>query len=625
MKRGTHYALVATGLVAVCAVAYYYDRLFPRPVAQFGRQPEPPKVEKPPEPGAPVDAVTAAAWERAGFTLTNSRGPEPLNGVPVADWERAGYKVGPRPLKPDALPWFAWTGGDKKGAPGAGLAALPEVPVPFGVSFAAGERATDATLEPLARQQQLVALNLRSSDVGDDGLARIAGWKQLRSLNLDQTRVTPEGLRKHLPELKHLEHLTLGTRHLTDDVLGALAANGLLEALVRAANGGRYGEGEKELTLDLHGTPVTDAGLEHLAPLVHLTALDLEGSGVRGRGLRHLKPLTRLAHLKVGWGEERPGRGLWYTFTDETVRGAAEAELLHALESRVGHNWATDGLGRRVRRDADITSLRLRGGRITDAGLKPLAHLTDLRDIDLYGSQVTGTGFWLLTGLTNLTTVELAECPVSPDGLKEIAKLPGVRKLQVSSEQITDDALKVLVETGLLRAVTGRSRDGHYDWGVYSAARDADQFPTRLEDVTYLNLVYTAVTDDGLEPLKALTNLKHLRLGPHVRAESDVSQVTFGKGLSHLKNLKHLEHIQLSGRQVTGDTLAHVAELPHLTSIKFWWVPKFDHKALARLQPLKNLKELDLSYSHSLNVFSVSEMEEIQRALPGCAIMWPPR
>ena len=53
-------------------------------------------------------------------------------------------------------------------------------------------------------------------------------------------------------------------------------------------------------SLDLAGTQVTDAGLEHLKGLTQLQSLDLGQTQVTDAGLEHLKGLTQLQSLNLG-------------------------------------------------------------------------------------------------------------------------------------------------------------------------------------------------------------------------------------------------------------------------------------------------------------------------------------
>jgi hypothetical protein len=112
--------------------------------------------------------------------------------------------------------------------------------------------------------------------VNDTALVAVAGFKELRELNLAHTQVTNAGL-VHLLELTALEQLTLNyCKQITDAGLASLAGLSALRKLdLRLCSG------------------ITDEGLVHLQGLTNLQNLDLAGvKGVREGG-RQLADLRR--------------------------------------------------------------------------------------------------------------------------------------------------------------------------------------------------------------------------------------------------------------------------------------------------------------------------------------------
>ncbi|GIX04120.1 MAG: hypothetical protein KatS3mg113_1126 [Planctomycetaceae bacterium] len=98
-------------------------------------------------------------------------------------------------------------------------------------------------LKPLER---IAALNLRGTEVSDEGLQHLAHLKGLVRLHLEKTKITDAGL-VHLKGLENLEYL------------------------------------------NLYGTAVTDAGLNHLAGLKKLKRLYLWQTQVTDAGVAALK------------------------------------------------------------------------------------------------------------------------------------------------------------------------------------------------------------------------------------------------------------------------------------------------------------------------------------------------
>jgi hypothetical protein len=136
----------------------------------------------------------------------------------------------------------------------------------------------------LAHLESLTALRelrlLGCTRLTDAGLARVAGLKSLRVLDLGRTRVSDEGL-KHLKGLTALEELDLSDTRVRGPGLVHLKG---LTALRR---------------LDLAGTDLSGGGLEHLAGLTRLEDVNLYFSNAGDAGLAHLKGLPRLRELNV--------------------------------------------------------------------------------------------------------------------------------------------------------------------------------------------------------------------------------------------------------------------------------------------------------------------------------------
>jgi hypothetical protein len=121
-------------------------------------------------------------------------------------------------------------------------------------------RFDDVVLGRLACFPNLDSLVFFETNVGDEGLRRLAKLKSLRRLNLFRTEITPLGL-SYLEDLQ-IEELRIGP-YWDNSSLPMLARLSQLESLT------------------LQGCPdITDAGLEHLRPLKNLRLLRLELTGV---------------------------------------------------------------------------------------------------------------------------------------------------------------------------------------------------------------------------------------------------------------------------------------------------------------------------------------------------------
>jgi Leucine-rich repeat (LRR) protein len=348
-----------------------------------------------------------------------------------------------------------------------------------------GAPVTGAGLKEVATLKNLKSLLLGQTKVTDAGLRELAPLKDLATLDLGGTKVTDDGL-KELAPLQKLTTLSLpGT--LTDGALRSLHEIGLLHALKLPNTWGeRPTKPEDVVSLDLSNTKVTDAGLKELAPLKKLTTLKLNNDQVADVALHSLR----------------------------------EIGLLHALEQAKAKPSSDEPwLYRRPTRPEEVDSLDLSSTKVTDAGLKELAPLTNLSTLDLRRTKVTGAG------------------------LKELAPLKNLKHLSLDNSDITDGVLQSLREIGLLHALNGASG------------------PTD-EDLVKLDLSETAVTDEGLKELLPLKKLNTLYL-PGGQYHSTVTD----KGLAVLAKLTNLTTLSLAGTQVTDAGLKELAKLTNLTTL----------------------------------------------------------
>ena len=160
------------------------------------------------------------------------------------------------------------------------------------------------TLEPLEGVRGITFLDIRDTQVGDAGMARLEGMADLETLSIARTPVTDRGL-AHLGGLKRLRDLDLGGTAISDAGMEHLARLGGLRSLslvgTRVSDAGLEplkGLGELEM-LDLSGLPITGAGLARLEGLKKLKNLTLVKTRVGDAGLAHLKGLTGLQELSL--------------------------------------------------------------------------------------------------------------------------------------------------------------------------------------------------------------------------------------------------------------------------------------------------------------------------------------
>ena len=235
-------------------------------------------------------------------------------------------------------------------------------------------------------------LNLAFVPISDAGLERLrGGLPQLRSLNLDDAKITEVGL-QHIACFKQLEMLAL--RGSTVTRLGPLQDLARLEFL------------------DLRETSVNDTEIEHIEGLGQLEFLALDKTHITDAALQHVKSLTRLKTLSLG-STRVSDQGL------ERIEGLAELQDI-LLNGSVA---VTDEGLKHMKGWTQLAGLHLSGTRISDRGLEQIAGLTRLYWLDISFTAVSDRGLEHLIPLTRLGTLGLSKTRVTDAGLRHLEHL----------------------------------------------------------------------------------------------------------------------------------------------------------------------------------------------------------
>lgn len=205
-----------------------------------------------------------------------------------------------------------------------------------------------------------------------------------------------------------------------DDALAALSTQAGLKSL--AMNGPQatdtglaYLRRLTELEhLSITGpTEISDAGLANLRGLVNLKALYVSDCRATDDGFLSLSPLANLEILVLG-------------SPDVTDRGLAVVAGMGKLK------WLSVG------------GTNARPSRISDAGLKHVGRLKDLKKFDARFSRVGDKGVSELKGLPRLEYLDLDGCRVHDEGMRSIAMMRELKILSLNGSYVGDDGLKYL-------------------------------------------------------------------------------------------------------------------------------------------------------------------------------------
>jgi hypothetical protein len=192
----------------------------------------------------------------------------------------------------------------------------------------AEERSFDEQVQAVKDGKQENIL-IELSELKDSDLAKLAGLKNLKILQIDDGLITDDGI-KHLASLENLEHLRL--RH----------------------------------------SPITDAGLAQLAKFPNLRWLNLPHADFTDAGLVELTKLPKLEFLR---------------FSSKNVTDAGIAEIAKYPSLRILHTInvpLTDASIPHIIKMEKLESLYVDGSKLTDDGL---GKLFEARGDDLHFHQ----------------------------------------------------------------------------------------------------------------------------------------------------------------------------------------------------------------------------------------------
>jgi len=156
---------------------------------------------------------------------------------------------------------------------------------------------SDRSFAHLSRLSKLETLELSATKISSESLRLVDSYPRLRELNLSGTSVDDAGLAL-LNRCQRLEELTLGVTY--DTTGGRPPRNrGTIQAAPITDAGLATLRIPSLKMLNLRGTQITDAGLEHLKQLPQLQELNLVRTGITDDGLRHLGRLKQLTTLHL--------------------------------------------------------------------------------------------------------------------------------------------------------------------------------------------------------------------------------------------------------------------------------------------------------------------------------------
>jgi hypothetical protein len=252
-------------------------------------------------------------------------------------------------------------------------------------------------------QGRVTTVNLRGTWVADADLRRLTEFPDLAILDLSLTHITDQGMQE-IKTLRAVSDLSLYfAEYVTDEGIAALK------------------DWKRLRRLNLHGTKIGDAGLEHIAGIATLESLNVGNTLMTDVGLERLTSLTQLKELTMGGNE----------------LGDAGLQALRQM-----HSLTYLDLSGRQGTDKNVWTIAM-----TDTGLDAVLMLTDLRELRFACVSIG-------VGIEGTRLGEVSLLSVTPKWVDKIAALPKMERLKFQGcSRIGDESVKTFAAMKALKEV----------------------------------------------------------------------------------------------------------------------------------------------------------------------------
>lgn len=265
----------------------------------------------------------------------------------------------------------------------------------------------------------------------------------------------------------------------------------------------------------------------------------------------------------------------------------------NVVELDLTSSWATDADLARVGRLPHLKKLDLSETKVTDAGLRHLRGLKNVRDVSLYyaeyftddglanlkgwtelerlnlrGSRVTSKAMEHIAHLKNLRELDLGFTEINDEGFEHLLGLEKLEKLSIGGNRLTGQCLLVLKQMAALRDldVGGIQRVDSGLWGLPLTETNLARIG-ELKQLRRLTLAAATISDRGVD-----------RPGHPEAERSELAD------LSALSGLAELEYLDLTRQPVTANALKGVAALPKLRELRVALSKGLDAGAVAQFK-----------------------------------------
>lgn len=282
-----------------------------------------------------------------------------------------------------------------------------------------------------------------------------------------------------------------------------------------------------------------------------------------------------------------------------------------------------------------MTAQHLADGKFPDPLLAQLALVREPFALSLAGAAISDAGLAQLGGLDRLVGLDLELCnKITDAGIKAVGRLKDLRVLILAGTNVTEAGIREFATSKHLRALDLEVCDG-----IANAACEQLGAMRQLRALVLKKTGFEkqAITDAGLRHLKNLSNLEVLDLYGNLFTDAglvhlgelqklrelDLSLVAISdRGLAHLKQLRDLERLDLifsegfAGPIVTNAGAPSLAGLTKLTTLNLTGARLTD-AGLQHLHAATKLKKLQIVNTG----VSAAGVQSLRAALPECEII----
>jgi Leucine-rich repeat (LRR) protein len=270
----------------------------------------------------------------------------------------------------------------------------------------------------------ITEVNLRHSWVSDSDLLALAQIPTITKLDLAETRITDLGF-QHLKKLPAVTDVNLYYAELLgDEALAAMKTWKNLKTL--NARGTKITDaglanlaGLPIESIDVGYSLFTDGGFEHLAALPKLTSIAVGGNKVTDVGLNTLRTMPNLISVDLS-GAQRTDSGLWAaTVTDRGLESLARLPKLQRLNLH-GAKITDAGAGQ-LRTLQELRELNLGATQLSAKGLGFLAELGKLEKLSLPGlTKLDDEAIPVLAAMKSLRWLDITDTKITPEGAERL-------------------------------------------------------------------------------------------------------------------------------------------------------------------------------------------------------------